>query len=110
MRQKKSLRAVVVVVVFLLAGCAHMRAAQYRKTLDSWMGSDISQVIVQWGPPSTTYLMPDGRTAYTWLYDGGAVAAPVMGTMYAIPRGCTTTLIAGSDNRVQSWQFRGNAC
>jgi hypothetical protein len=100
----------VVLLCTFLCSCVANRAKQYSATLASWVGSDISEVIVTWGPPTTTYRMPDGRIAYTWERYGGAVAMPVGNAVYAVGRSCTTTLIAGANNTVERWQFRGNAC
>jgi hypothetical protein len=52
--------------VLLLTACASTRG--YERALDSWVGSDINQLIESWGPPTQTYPMPDGRNMYTWRH------------------------------------------
>ena len=92
----------------LLISCAS--TGRYEKVLQSWVGADVSRLIESWGPPSSTYKLPDGRVQYTWLFDGGAVAAPVGNMVYAVRRSCTTTFTTSTAGRIQSWRWEGNAC
>jgi hypothetical protein len=104
-----NLRATLVAaLVFLLSSCA--TTGDYEKVLNSWIGSDISRLIESWGPPTDTYRMPDGRTLYTWFFDGGAVAMPFGNMAYAVSRSCKTTFTVGTNGVVQTWRYEGNAC
>jgi hypothetical protein len=101
--------ALLLIAALTLPGCAS-RTKKYSTILNSWMGQDVSELIVSWGPPSQTYRLPDGRTSYTWNYYGGAAAIPIGNVAYAVNLVCTTTFVAGPDNKIQTWSFRGNAC
>lgn len=78
-------RVFVLVVVALAAGCAQPnpqpsvesvrakvdadRAARQRemeKAMASWEGADINKLLGQWGPPSSTFVLPNGNTTYTY--------------------------------------------
>ena len=96
------------IVMTVLSACA--TTGKYEAKLDSWVGNDVSDLIVAWGPPAQTYEMPDGRTLYTWYFDGGAVAVPVGNAAYAVQRYCKTTFTVGPLGFVQTWRWEGNAC
>ena len=94
-----------------LLGCAIATTGKYEAILNSWQGNDVSALIQKWGPPSSTYEMPDGRKQYTWYFDGGVVAMPVYGGgAYAVQRGCKTTFTVNRTNIIESWRYEGNAC
>lgn len=100
-------------VTFLLVGAALSGCATtggFEDVLNSWVGSDVNRLIETWGPPADTYQMPNGRTLYTWFFDGGAVAVPVGDYAYAVNRYCKTTFTVGKQGRVLGWRWQGNAC
>jgi hypothetical protein len=57
--------------IYLLLGCLFLSGCattgNYEKILQSWTGSDINRLIESWGPPSSTFEMPNGNKTYTWL-------------------------------------------
>lgn len=100
-------RLFVLLSAAMLLGCATHR---YEKILDSWGGHDVNELIVAWGPPSSTFDMPDGRKMYTWSADRGAVAMPLGTGAVAVNRRCTTTFTVGTNGRIEAWRYQGNAC
>jgi len=34
--------------------------------MESYVGKDVTEVVVQYGPPSNVFEMPDGRVAFQW--------------------------------------------
>jgi hypothetical protein len=90
-----------------MIGCA---GNKYEKTLDTWMGHDVNELINAWGPPSSTFDMPDGHKMYTWAFDGGAQAFSIGNNAYAVKRGCVTTFTVGASGKVETWRYEGNAC
>lgn len=98
----------LLLTLIVTSGCASTR--KYERVLDSWAGSDISNLIERWGPPSETYTMPDGRHLYTWYFNEGVVAMPAGNMAYAVQRYCKTTFTVGRAGVVERWSYQGNAC
>ena len=104
-----SLRFVVVVFVAIaLTGCA--TGPTRSEMLQSWVGHDVNELIVKWGPPSSDYVMPNGNRMYTWFVNAGAVAMPLYGGAVAVPRSCKTTFTADFGGIIRTWSYEGNAC
>lgn len=95
--------------ITLLAALACFRN-RHEDALNTWIGSDINALIEGWGPPASTFDLPDGRKMYSWYYDGGVVAVPVAGTVYGRRRNCQTTFTVSTTGSVESWRYQGNAC
>ena len=100
-------RVLFAVSLAFLFGCA---THHLEKKLDSWVGHDVNELFQSWGPPSSSFDMPDGRKMYTWSADGGAVAVPMGTGAIAVRRGCQTTFTVGTSGRIESWRYAGNAC
>jgi hypothetical protein len=59
----------IFLVVFLFAsaiGCGEKYADRMKRIMDSWLGSDISDVIANWGPPSQVTDIGNGNKIYSW--------------------------------------------
>ena len=100
--------ACFIAAAVVMSSCA--TAGGYEKVLNSWMGADVSRLIESWGPPTSTYALPDGRTMYTWESHGGAVAVPVGNMAVAVPRTCKTTFTVDESRAILSWRYEGNMC
>lgn len=100
-------RALIVLSIVLSLSCARNR---HEDALNTWIGSDINSLIEGWGPPASTFDMPDGRKMYSWYYDGGVVAMPIGKNAYGVKRDCQTTFTVSTSGRVESWRYVGNAC
>lgn len=99
---------VIMALALSLSGC--MTRGKFEGRLKSWLGSDVNALIEGWGPPSSTYDLPNGRKMLTWSDDRGAYAAPVGGGAIAVRVGCTITFTVGKDSRVEAWRYQGNNC
>ena len=94
--------------------------ARYTKTVDSWVGSDINELILSWGAPSRQYTMPNGTVIFTWLtsnaYTDPASVVPDGSGGFEILGGdtvtysCTTEFFVNKSGIVYDWKWRGNAC
>ena len=60
------MRAILVLLVLALAGCASDHA-------ESFLGQDVRQVMIEDGPPINAFDMPDGRRAFQFRWGGGAL-------------------------------------
>lgn len=47
-----------VVLLLVLSGCA--TTANYENILNSWTGSNVDNLVMQWGPPSNSYPLSNG--------------------------------------------------
>ena len=65
-----------------LAGCAS-------QTMQSYMGKDVREVMLDYGPPANAFDMGDGRRAFQW----------VIGSSYTMP---TTAHTSGTVNTIAS--------
>jgi hypothetical protein len=94
--------------VFILSGC--YAQSHFESDLQTWVGQSTSSLFEGWGPPTSTFDLPDGRKMYTWANNSGAVAIPVAGTVYAVPRGCEITFTVSTTGSVETWRYKGNNC
>ena len=70
---------VVLMASFLLNGCATIPAIPYTESayqdkLTEWVGKDPNALILSWGPPTSTFDMPNGNKMYTWLTEKKDIA------------------------------------
>ena len=52
--------------VFVLSGCA-------TSVMQGYVGQDVTQVMLERGPPVNVFELPDGRTAFQWQLTTGTV-------------------------------------
>jgi len=65
-------------------------ASALQKNMESWMGSQESQLLAAWGAPDTRVPLPDGGRVYTWLdtwYQQNGQPANCRKTFTVDPRG-----------------------
>lgn len=67
-------KAIIVILSFLILGCAS-------QIMRSYIGKDIREVMLDYGPPANAFDMGDGRRAFQW----------VMNSSYTTPVTATTT-------------------
>jgi hypothetical protein len=102
-----------VTIALSLTGCA--TTAGYEKILNSWSGGDINNLIASWGPPSSTFDMPNGNKIYTWTRVGNSVGYATYNpytnssTAYAGTYWCKTSF-GTSNGTIINWHWEGNAC
>lgn len=53
----KNLKPLAVLAV-LLSGCA--TTANYEKILNSWVGANVDNLVMRWGPPTSSYPLSNG--------------------------------------------------
>lgn len=56
------MRRLAIVAVMAVAGCA-------TQVMQGYVGKDITDVVLERGPPTGTMDMPDGRRAFQWRMD-----------------------------------------
>lgn len=102
------MRAFGIGLLVVVLACASTQ--RHEEALNTWIGTDVNELIQAWGPPASTFEMPDGRKMYSWYYDGGVVAVPIGSIAVARRRDCQTTFTVSTTGRVELWRYVGNAC
>ena len=88
----------------------------YTKIVESWMGHDVNDLITSWGPPSDEYIMPNGKTMYTWLWVGGTLITSNYSSYLnmtfttSTTSWCKTTFTVDKRGKIINWRWEGNAC
>jgi hypothetical protein len=116
-------------VLVLLAGCA-TPAVDYSATRNSWQGAPYEAAVTQWGAPTRSRVLADGRNTHTWVSEtaAGGTWYPSVG-VFGGSRGvgvgtgvilgqsgveyvrCERTLTFREDRVVeQSWQGQSSYC
>jgi hypothetical protein len=91
--------------------------------LRSWRERDINDLISAWGPPNSTYNMPNGNKMYTWsnikvgptVSEGNAAylgyGVSSANSVSITPTwDCHTTMITTPEGKIVSWHLKGNSC
>ncbi len=116
-----------------LAGCLSSRTqANYQAQLNSYVGQHVDAVVLQLGPPDSSYQLADGRWIHEWeeertqqsftqalprtqvLYDSDGNPVPITSGITTQPTtrtyNCTTRIVADNKGTVLSWTADGNDC
>ena len=56
----------IVALVATLAGCAASRQEVAARLGDQFIGRNVDVLVVQFGPPTSTFKMNSGQTSYVW--------------------------------------------
>jgi len=102
-----------VIVALLISGCA--TSGKFKRNMDTWLGGDINRAIMQFGPPSNTYSMPNGQSMYTWLWVGNTVITTNYNYYSGMVRAGAQTYwcevnFTASGSRIEHYRFYGNSC
>lgn len=86
---------------------------RYDAMCNSWVGSNVSQVIVAWGQPTVVTRLPDGTTMYEWDNVEGTDLPPdrVDHFSRAQARGaawCATRFVANDSGAISTFTWNGN--
>lgn len=116
-------------VVVLLAGCA-TPVVDFSDTRNSWSRARYETVVAQWGAPTRSTVLPDGRDAHTWVSESVAgghwyPSIGIFGGSRGVGGGAGVTMGQGGGELVrcertlffrdaqvveQSWQGHSNYC
>jgi len=100
------MRLLAIAVLSVTVACAHSSSVAASKR---WVGSDITELIQQWGPPISTSDLPDGKKLYLWYYGDGVPVEPG-GVATARTRDCKTAFTVDSSGKVEKWRYEGSGC
>ena len=80
----------VVAAIILLAGCA----VPTKETVgQKWLGRSLKEAISEFGPPTSSMVLPGGVTMYIWETSYGAANAPSRAV-------CRTGLVVDSKGKI----------
>jgi len=103
-------------LLFLVFSCAPTMTLQQR--CNSWMHHDINELVRAWGPPTSTFDMPNGNRAYTWTRTS-THTEPSFNLSTTIPMTigggttvdyCRFTYEVAPSGEIIFWRYDGNAC
>lgn len=107
----------------MFCGCA--TTANYRRTVNSWVGADAEALVKTWGYPAKTFEAPNGNTVYEYAssetYQTSRFTSyhydPRTGNGYATTYGgdtlnlyCATYFEVNRVKKVVRASFKGNSC
>ena len=119
------MKKVIFLLTLLLSAC--VTTANYKKILDSWVGSPESALISSWGPPNSVYESDDtkyltySRSDYGYIpgvapryqttYIGNTAYTNSVGgySGYVYNNNCSTTFTV-TNKTITTWRFQGNDC
>jgi hypothetical protein len=94
--------------------------AQFSKTLDTWLGSNINKLKAQWGAPSGQSNAQNGGVVYEWLesqsifYPGheeeGAFGYSHMTPSETVTNWCKTQILTDTAGKIIDTGWEGNSC
>lgn len=101
-------RVLIFAMMLSLSGC--YARSHFESNLESWKGRTTSDLFDEWGPPTETFDLPNGRKMYTWSDTRGASAVAVGHSIYGVPIGCKITFTVDTHGQVRDWRYQGNNC
>jgi hypothetical protein len=86
-------------------------------SLQTWVGSSVSDLIASWGPPSQVSTLPDGRTVDRWDWAGEvALSAQDPNAPRSLARAqreewgwCSKWFVADKTGHVESFHYDGSS-
>lgn len=95
-------------LLLILTAC--LTRGGFEDRIKTWVGHPAAELFTDWGPPTETFDLPDGRKMYTWANSRGAQGTVVGSTVYATQIGCRITFTVGTSGLVEAWRYEGNNC
>jgi hypothetical protein len=77
-----------------LGGCAASRQEVASQLGAQFIGQNVDALVVQWGPPATTFKMNSGDTSYVWQLGNQTDINTDRGSGFASTRFCKVNVVA----------------
>jgi hypothetical protein len=84
----------IVALSVALAGCAASRQEVATRLGDQFIGQNVDSLVVQFGPPTSTFKMNSGQSSYVWQLTSVTDIAGDSGYAQAQSRFCKVSVIA----------------
>jgi|SRR6185437_5726294 len=86
--------SIVVAVCAALGGCAASRQEVVAQLGQEFIGQNVDALVVQWGPPASTFKMNSGDTSYVWQLGNQTNVVADRGSGFASTRFCKVNVVA----------------
>jgi hypothetical protein len=84
----------IVALCAALGGCAASREEVVTRLGDRFIGQNVDTLVVDFGPPTSTFKMNSGETSYIWQLGNQTNAVGGSGSAIASTRFCKVSVIA----------------
>jgi hypothetical protein len=84
----------IVALCAALGGCAASREEVVTRLGDRFIGQNVDTLVVDFGPPASTFKMNSGETSYIWQLGNQTNAVGGSGSAIASTRFCKVSVIA----------------
>lgn len=91
----------VAVLCFALGGCAASAPEVKARLGQEYVGKNVDALVVQWGPPTTTFKMNSGQTSYVWQLATETTVNLDRGSGLAKNYACRVNVIASQTGVIQ---------
>lgn len=96
------MRALLVLAVCaVLGGCAASAPEVKARLGQEYVGKNVDALVVQWGPPTTTFKMNSGQTAYVWQLATETMINVDRGSGIAKSYACRVNVVASPTGIIQ---------
>ncbi len=92
----------IAIFTLALVGCAATQDQVTASLRDKYSGQSVDQLVMQFGPPSSTFKMADGGSAYEWNIANRTNIDTYRGTGAEATSFCKIRAVAGPDSVVRS--------
>ena len=90
------MRILVCIPLLLLTACAASRQEVVAKLGDQYIGKNVDELVVQFGPPTASFKMNSGQTSYAWQLTAVTDIVADRGFGQAQTRFCKVSVIASN--------------
>lgn len=101
------LRILVTISILLTAACATTR--RYQEKLQGWVGRPSTELIAEWGPPTSTSTLPDGSQLYLYRIVDEETLEKTGRNLAGYTPSCRTTFQV-RQGVVAGWKWDGQNC
>jgi hypothetical protein len=115
----------VILLALFLNACA--TSANYEKILDSWVGSNVDELVISWGYPVNSFKAPNGNTVYAYsssssytmptnttsnynVYGNSVYGSSTTTGGQTLNYSCQTFFEVNENNIITTWRWKGNSC
>lgn len=91
----------IIALCIALAGCAASAPEVKARLGQEYIGKNVDTLVVQWGPPTSTFRMNNGQTSYVWQLATEMSVSVDRGSGSAKTYACKVNVIASPTGVVQ---------
>jgi hypothetical protein len=105
------MKTLLLLTLVALSSCSTTSHTAFNKGMDTWVGGSEEKLITLWGPPSSTYPMPDGASRIlTWNRIGETTTQQYGSVSKSSTHACKVDVTVNAAHTIQSWRAEGSDC